>query len=153
MSKWTDPSEWARLRSGQTCPFCLSGSAAEVVAEFGVVVGHGWGGGPDAGYCCLVFRRHAVELHDLTTAEAAAFVRDVQRVSHAVAVVAEPVKMNYEVHGNTLPHLHTQFFPRYVGDPFEGGPVNPRLLAASVYGPGEYPRFVRSLRSALAGVG
>ena len=28
-------------------------------------------------------------------------------------------KMNYEVHGNTIPHLHMHFFPRYAGDPFE----------------------------------
>jgi diadenosine tetraphosphate (Ap4A) HIT family hydrolase len=35
--------------------------------------------------------------------------------------------MNYEVHGNTIPHLHMHFFPRYAGDAFENGPVNPRL--------------------------
>ena len=33
------------------------------------------------------------------------------------------VKMNYEVHGNTIPHLHMHFFPRYPGDPFEGAPT------------------------------
>ncbi|HEX9931208.1 MAG TPA: hypothetical protein VGB08_00005, partial [Allosphingosinicella sp.] len=35
-------------------------------------------------------------------------------------------KINYEVHGNTIPHLHMHFFPRYRGDPFERGPIDPR---------------------------
>jgi diadenosine tetraphosphate (Ap4A) HIT family hydrolase len=32
--------------------------------------------------------------------------------------------MNYEIHGNTIPHLHVHLFLRYKGDPFEGGPIN-----------------------------
>ena len=48
------------------------------------------------------------------------------RVAAAVASVVCPVKMNYEIHGNTLPHLHLHLFPRHVEDPFLGGPVDPR---------------------------
>lgn len=66
------------------------------------------------GYCCLVFRRHAVELHDLTADEGAAFMRDIQRVSRALKPLTGAVKLNYEVHGNSLPHLHMHFFPRHV---------------------------------------
>jgi hypothetical protein len=33
-------------------------------------------------------------------------------------------KMNYEIHGNTIPHLHMHLFPRFDGDPFEGGPID-----------------------------
>jgi diadenosine tetraphosphate (Ap4A) HIT family hydrolase len=34
--------------------------------------------------------------------------------------------MNYEIHGNTLPHLYLHLFPRHSDDPFVGGPVDPR---------------------------
>jgi diadenosine tetraphosphate (Ap4A) HIT family hydrolase len=104
---------------------------------------------PIRGYACLVFARHAVELHDLGEAEGAAFMRDMRRVSAAVAAITQPVKMNYEVHGNTAPHLHVHFFPRYRGDQFEGGPINPRVAKRPAYGPGEFDRFRERLQAAL----
>jgi diadenosine tetraphosphate (Ap4A) HIT family hydrolase len=105
---------------------------------------------PVAGYVCLVFGRHAVELHDLTEAEGTAFMRDLRRVSAAVARIVQPVKMNYEIHGNTAPHLHVHFFPRRVGDQFEGGPINPRAAKRPAYAPGEFEGFRERLQAALA---
>jgi diadenosine tetraphosphate (Ap4A) HIT family hydrolase len=93
---------------------------------------------PMRGYVWLPFRRHVVELHDLSDDEGIAFMRDVRRASRAIAAATSPVKLNYEIHGNTVPHLHLHIFPRYIGDPFEGGPVNPRLVRAPVYQPGEF---------------
>ena len=104
---------------------------------------------PVRGYACLVFARHAVEFHDLNEAEAGAFMRDMKRVSAAVAAITKPVKMNYEVHGNTAPHLHVHFFPRYRGDQFEGGPINPRIAKRPAYAPGEFEHFRERLRAAL----
>lgn len=34
--------------------------------------------------------------------------------------------MNYEIHGNTVPHLHLHLFPRFDGDPFVGRPIDAR---------------------------
>ena len=31
--------------------------------------------------------------------------------------------MNYEIHGNSIPHLHLHLYPRFSGDPFEGRPI------------------------------
>jgi len=101
------------------------------------------------GYACLVFRRHAVELHDLSEAEGAAFMRDAQRLSRAVAEATGAVKLNYEVHGNTVPHLHLHVFPRYPGDGFEGRPIDPRAVAGSVYAPGEFPLVRARVEAAL----
>lgn len=50
------------------------------------------------------------------------------------------VKMNYEIHGNSIPHLHMHFFPRYRGDQFEGQPINPRLVVQPVYAPAKFER-------------
>ena len=37
-----------------------------------------------------------------------------------------PRKMNYEIHGNTIPHLHMHLYPRYAGDPYGTGPIDGR---------------------------
>ena len=103
------------------------------------------------GYACLVFRRHAVELHDLSDAEGAAFMRDAQRLSAAVHRVTGAVKLNYEVHGNTIPHLHMHVYPRYPADPFEGGPIDIRRVQRPVYAPGEFTELRARLRTALRG--
>lgn len=104
---------------------------------------------PMRGYACLVFRRHAVELHDLTETEGAAFMRDIRRLSAALQKVTDAAKLNYEVHGNTVPHLHMHFYPRYPGDAFEGGPIDPRAARRPVYAPGEFAVIRARLREAL----
>lgn len=128
MSKWTDPAAWARLVSGEDCPICRDGGPTNRIAEL-EVSSLAMGDGPTTlpGTCALFFRRHAVELHDLSAEEGAAFMRDVQRVSRALTDATGAVKMNCEVHGNTIPHLHMHFFPRYAGDPFQNAPIDPRL--------------------------
>jgi diadenosine tetraphosphate (Ap4A) HIT family hydrolase len=97
---------------------------------------------PVRGYACLVLRTHAVELHDLPEAAASAFMRDARRVARAVVAATGAVKLNYEIHGNSLPHLHMHFFPRYRGDCFEGQPVNPRLVVQPVYAAGEFQKIL-----------
>jgi diadenosine tetraphosphate (Ap4A) HIT family hydrolase len=96
---------------------------------------------PVPGYVCLVSQSHAVELHDLPEAAASAFMRDARRLSKALAAATGAVKLNCEIHGNSLPHLHMHFFPRYRGDQFEGQPIDPRVVAQPVYAPGEFRRI------------
>lgn len=149
MSSWKDPERWEAMRSGTDCPMCRS--RPDAIAELErswVLIGPN---DPVRGYACLVFSRHAVELHDLGSEEGAAFMRDAQRLSAALAVLTEPIKLNYEIHGNTVPHLHMHFFPRYPGDVFEGRPIDPRSVTVPVYAAGECARFRASLRAALAG--
>lgn len=80
---------------------------------------------------------------------AAAFMRDAQKVSMAVASVTRAVKMNYEIHGDSIPHLHMHVFPRHRGDRFEGEPINPRQVVQPVYAPGEVERTRGALALAL----
>lgn len=99
-------------------------------------------------------KRHAVELHDLGDAEAASLMSDMRRVSRALQTVTGAVKINVDIHGNTLPHLHVHFFPRYIGDPYEDGPIDFCRTEDNeefTYRPGELRRFVECLRSAVEG--
>jgi len=76
-------------------------------------------------------------------------MRDLQRVAAALQEITRAVKLNYEIHGNTIPHLHVHLFPRYKGDPFEEGPINP-LIRESPYGEGEFESFRRTLQARLS---
>jgi diadenosine tetraphosphate (Ap4A) HIT family hydrolase len=151
MSVWNDRERWAELVSGAACPICLQGEPRDVVAklEASWVTMHEEA--PVRGYVCLVSRRHVVELHELTEDEAAAFMRDARRVSRVVAAATGAVKLNYEIHGNTLPHLHMHFFPRYRGDQFEGQPINPRFAHQPAYAPGEFEKVREAFLARLNG--
>lgn len=145
MSRWNSD-EWAALRSGAACPICRAGRPDGVVLELTASYLTTSANAPMRGYCCVVLKRHAVELHDLPDDEAISFMRDIQRTGRAIQEIAKPVKLNYEIHGNTIPHLHVHVFPRYRGDPFEGRPIDPALIKASPYAPGEFDEFVDELR-------
>ena len=148
-SAWADPDRWRRLRGAEACVICGRGSPRDLLVELEgswVTVNED---APMPGCACLVARRHAVELHDLSEAEAAAFMRDGRRLSAAVQQATGAVKLNYEVHGNTVPHLHLHVYPRYPGDPFVGRPIDPKAVGGPVYGPGQFEALRRRLLEAL----
>lgn len=154
MSLWNDDDRWSALCSGAACPICQRREPMDVVAKLEASWVTMQEAAPVPGYVCLVSQTHAVELHDLPAAIACAFMRDARRVSMAVARVTGAVKINYEIHGNSIPHLHMHYFPRYRGDQFEGQPINPRLVVQPVYAPGQFERmrdaFVATLASNAA---
>jgi diadenosine tetraphosphate (Ap4A) HIT family hydrolase len=78
------------------------------------------------GYVCVVSKRHVVEPFELRGVERAAFWEDTLRAAEAVHRLFQPTKVNYEIHGNTIPHLHVHICPRYPNDPFVGGPIDVR---------------------------
>ena len=80
MSKWNSP-EWEALYSGEACPICREGRPAGIVAELNATYLTTSPDSPMRGYCCLVLKRHAVELSDLSADEAAALMKDLQRVA------------------------------------------------------------------------
>lgn len=75
------------------------------------------------GYTLVIWRgRHVVEPYELTDDEAAAYWPEVIKVARAIARHLQPLKMNYETLGNTVPHLHTHLIPRFREDPAPGRP-------------------------------
>ena len=149
MSKWNSK-EWPALCSGEACPICLRGKPYGIVATLkATYLTTTSSDSPMRGYGCLVLKRHAVELYELDEAEACALMGDIQVAARAIQHITGAVKMNYEIHGNTLPHLHVHLFPRYVGDPFEDGPVDPRRTTVSPYRAGEFEHFVEALKARL----
>ncbi len=105
------------------CPFCrkLASSedlaGADVVWQFphSVVLLGPWQF--YHGYCLLVSRRHATELSQLGDAERQAFLTELCTLARAIEEAFQPLKLNYELLGNQVPHLHWHLFPRYQNDP------------------------------------
>ena len=75
------------------------------------------------GYSVVVWRgRHVAEPTELEPNEASAYWLEVIGVGRALEECLGPVKMNYDLLGNSLPHLHTHVIPRYADDPRPGWP-------------------------------
>jgi diadenosine tetraphosphate (Ap4A) HIT family hydrolase len=124
--KWSD--EFYAWRAGDGCPACAEGRpdatdhgvrffAGELCDAYLVRADI------QRGLSIAVFRgRHVVEPTELTEAEAATYGRDVLTVGRAIEQVFAPIKLNYDLLGNTVPHLHTHIVPRYADDPRPGWP-------------------------------
>lgn len=69
------------------------------------------------GYCVLVSKRHARELSELTDDVRRGFFDEMCMVARAIETAFTPRKLNYEMLGNQVPHLHWHVFPRYEDDP------------------------------------
>jgi diadenosine tetraphosphate (Ap4A) HIT family hydrolase len=69
------------------------------------------------GYCILVARTHATELDQLPDAERVAYFNEMCLLARAIGKAFRPRKLNYELLGNQVPHLHWHLFPRYDLDP------------------------------------
>ncbi len=82
-----------------------------------------------SGYCLLVSRRHATELSQLGP-ERLPFLEEMAWLAEAIEACFRPLKLNYELLGNQVPHLHWHLFPRYADDPERQRPVWRALEAA-----------------------
>jgi diadenosine tetraphosphate (Ap4A) HIT family hydrolase len=102
------------------------------------------------GKCHVLSKKHFVELHDVAAPDLADFMAGVQRAGKALKAVSGAVKINYEIHANTVPHLHVHLFPRYVDDPFPGGAIDVSRTEPSPYrSRDEFDLFVARMREHL----
>ena len=83
------------------------------------------------GYTIAIWRgRHVAEPTELSEDEAASYFSDVLRIGRALDEHFRPLKLNFEILGNTVPHLHTHILPRYLDDGSPGSPT--RLMRGQV---------------------
>ena len=75
------------------------------------------------GWTVVVFKRHATELFHLAPTERIQLMEEVSRVARTLADIFEAKKINYELLGNQLPHIHWHVIPRLAGDPAPLEPV------------------------------
>jgi diadenosine tetraphosphate (Ap4A) HIT family hydrolase len=68
------------------------------------------------GYCVLLARAHATELSRLDDAERRTYLEEMCLLARAIEETFHPHKLNYELLGNQVPHLHWHLFPRSADD-------------------------------------
>ncbi len=97
----------------------------------------------------MIARRHARELHHLSDADGAAYMQDMVRVARAIDRAFAPRKMNYELLGNTVAHLHWHLFPRYAGDPNPARPTWEHPHASALLSDAGYAKTIDAIRRHL----
>jgi diadenosine tetraphosphate (Ap4A) HIT family hydrolase len=84
------------------------------------------------GYTIFASKTCVPELHELAPEVRSRFLDEMALVAEAVFRAFAPRKLNYELLGNSVSHLHWHIFPRYEDDPSPRGPVwnNPAFVDA-----------------------
>ena len=150
------PEEFYEMRRGEGCPMCAEGRPDATPHGIRFFAGEV----ADAylrrtfiqrGLSVVIWRgRHVAEPSELTEEEAATYWRELLLVGRAIEQVVRPVKMNYNLLGNSLPHLHTHVVPRYADDPKPGWPFPFPEVDPEPFPDDELQRDVNALRAAFA---
>lgn len=153
--KWMAREKWDALVRGEGCPVCAEVSSDAPSNEEGFFVAD-----LDfsrlrlaanqfvAGYCVLLCRKHVQEPYDLSKEERGMYFEDIACAGQALDRVFKPLKMNFNILGNAVPHLHAHILPRYHGDPAPHRPIDPDAQRVLLK-PDEYAQRVDLIRSAL----
>jgi diadenosine tetraphosphate (Ap4A) HIT family hydrolase len=138
------------LGRDDTCPAGEPGQVlrkvADLPASIAILV-------PDQyyrGYTLVVSKTHATELFELAEDQSTQYFHDMLRVARAIAAAFGPRKLNYEVLGNTVAHLHWHLFPRYDWDPNPMRPTWETSHAPRVPGSEEYEDTLAAIRRHLS---
>ena len=134
-TQWMPLDQWNALKSGHGCPMCSrleedgvsrpghTDDYGHTVADLGHSVLRLAADQFSPGYCVLIGRSHGPELHDLPDQSRAGFFADLVESNHAIATAMRADKMNIQILGNAVPHVHAHLVPRYHGDPSPGAPL------------------------------
>lgn len=123
------PDDWADRKAGHGCRLCQfmrTEDPAWGIRVFAGQVANGylWARGQIIGYSTVIWRAgHVCEPTELSATDAALFWTDVLAVGRALTVLLQPVKLNYEILGNAVPHLHAHVIPRGERDPSPNSPL------------------------------
>ena len=155
MSFHQDPDQWRLQAQKENCPYCRkdedpSQSSTLKLFKYSELCAH-----PRVclkGTCYLITREHYVELFDLHDDALLGFMKEVQAAARTLKEVTRAFKINYEIHGNTVAHLHLHLFPRYVDDPFAGVPIDTNRVEPPVYTGADFETFVSRMQEKLKNV-
>jgi diadenosine tetraphosphate (Ap4A) HIT family hydrolase len=139
--------------TSQGCPACCGRwpAAAHRIADCGSTVAYLHDDQFFKGWTFLLLKRHATELWQLDTTERAQLIEEVSRVAQALSRAFGAAKMNYELLGNAIAHIHWHLVPRRADDPSSQAPVWTVAHEPVRLTPGEMAERVELIRSHLGG--
>lgn len=105
------------------------------------------------GYTFVFTREHVTELFHLDRPVRQGVIEEVNRVAAALFQVYRPTKMNYELLGNMVPHMHWHLVPRFNTDPLWPKPIWSESHPERALPPEQYQSEIARIRTALAATG
>lgn len=102
------------------------------------------------GYVLLFTRRHVTELFYLERQERAELMDEVSLVARTLAELFHPDKINYELLGNMVPHMHWHIVPRFATEPLWPRPIWAEPHDELLLPPEQYRRRIELIRKALS---
>lgn len=101
------------------------------------------------GYTVLFTRRQVTELFHLEQSVRSALMEEVSMVAKALSTTFNSAKINYELLGNMVPHIHWHIVPRFISEPLWPRPIWAAEHDQLLLTPGEYRQRIGTIRKAL----
>ncbi|MBI2354324.1 MAG: HIT family protein [Deltaproteobacteria bacterium] len=102
------------------------------------------------GYTLLFTRQHVTELFHLDRRTRSELMEEVSLVAHALYAVFRPTKINYELLGNMVPHMHWHLVPRFAHEPLWPRPIWAEPHPDTHLAPNVCMRRIEQIRKALS---
>jgi diadenosine tetraphosphate (Ap4A) HIT family hydrolase len=101
------------------------------------------------GYTLLFTRQHVTELFHLDQDVRSGLMEEVSRVAGALFTLFRPDKINYELLGNMVPHIHWHLVPRHADEPLWPRPIWSEAHSELLLAPAAYRERIGLIRQAL----
>lgn len=101
------------------------------------------------GYCLLYTKQHHTELFHLTQPVRQGVMEELSRTAAALFELYQPTKINYELLGNMVPHMHWHLVPRHSDDPLWPRPIWSEPHREVLLAEPDYRRAATAIRNTL----
>ncbi len=102
------------------------------------------------GYTLLFTKFHVTELFHLDQKLRSALMEEVSSVAEALYCIYKPAKINYELLGNMVPHIHWHIVPRFSSEPLWPRPIWAEQHQERPLSPNELQQSIETIRRALS---
>ncbi|WP_275938128.1 HIT family protein [Oryzomonas sagensis] len=102
------------------------------------------------GYTLLFSKTHVTELFHLDRRVRGELMEEISRVAEALFATFRPDKINYELLGNMVPHMHWHLVPRFASEPLWPRPIWAEPHDDVLLTPEAYRQAIERIREALA---
>jgi diadenosine tetraphosphate (Ap4A) HIT family hydrolase len=156
LNHWPTPEKWNALLRGEGCPLCVAvkpGGVDKGFSHFIADLSMGrlflHNNQYVKGYCGLICFKHVREPYELPQDEQEQYWADIMLAGMALEKAFGADKMNFQILGNLVPHLHTHIQPRYLGDEGGGGAMDTHGKTVLLK-PEEYQERVELIRQTIS---
>ena len=101
------------------------------------------------GYAFVVTREHVTELFHLDRERRIMVMEEVTAVASALNTLFQPDKINYELLGNMVPHMHWHLVPRFRTDQVWPRPIWAVPHEEAILSPAGYTERIEQIRKAI----